>query len=139
MEYAFNPVFQSNNIDSLDRTAERDLILANEELSTMKDQINIEALENASYEQSKEETVNKYYSLLRDINGNDLAAKERAIKELPAVKNKVDQFNKPKLSKRSTLTAIQTKIEFLKSKLHIKKIQSVSGYISYFRTSNLSH
>jgi hypothetical protein len=33
----------------------------------MKDQINIESLENASYEQSKEQAFETYNSLLRDI------------------------------------------------------------------------
>jgi hypothetical protein len=35
-----------------------------------------------------------------------------AIKELPAVKNKIVQINKLVLQSHSTLTAIQTKIEF---------------------------
>lgn len=135
LEYVFNPVFQSNDIDSIDRSAERELISANEELSQLKDQINLEAMENASYEKSKDEAFAVYDQLLKDVSGNDLAAKERAIKDLPAAKNKVAQFNKPKLSKRSTLTAIQTKIEFLKSKLHIKQQQQINGFISYFKIS----
>ena len=133
LEYAFNPVFQSNDIDSIDRSTERELISANEELSQLQDQINLESLENASYEKSKKEAFAFYDQLLKDVNGNDLAAKERAIKELPSAQNKVAQFNKPKLSKRSTLTAIQTKIEFLKSKLHIKQQQQINGFISYFK------
>jgi hypothetical protein len=81
-------------------------------LSNINDQINIESLENASYEQSKEQAFETYNSLLRDINGNDLAAKKKAIKELPAEKNKIIQLNKPKLQSHSTLTTITAKMEF---------------------------
>ena len=133
LEYVFNPVFQSNDIDSIDRSTERELISANEELSRLKDQISLEDLENASYEKSKEEAFAVYDQLLKDVNGNDLAAKERAIKELPSAQNKVAQFNKPKRNSRSTLTAILAKIEFLKSKLHIKQQQQINGFISYFK------
>jgi hypothetical protein len=102
-------------------------------LSRLRDQISLEALENASYEKSKEEAFAVYDQLLKDVSGNDLAAKERAIKELPSAQNKVAQFNKPKRNSRSTLTAILAKIEFLKSKLHIKQQQQINGFISYFK------
>lgn len=44
---------------------QKELLSANEELSQLKDQINLEALENASYEKSKEEAFTVYDQLLK--------------------------------------------------------------------------
>lgn len=35
----------------------------------------------------------KALHILKDVSGSDLAAKERAIKDIPAAKNKVAQFH----------------------------------------------
>ena len=98
----------------------------------MKDKINTEALENSNYEESKKQALLKYEALKNDLQSADLATKERAMKELPGAKNKLEQYNRQKSTSRTSLNAIQTKIQYLRSKLHIKKAQSINGFISYF-------
>ena len=82
LEDVFNPVFQSNEIDSIDCAAEKELISANEELSWLKDRLSLEDMENASYQKSEEEAFVVYDQLLMDVYGNNIVAKEGVIKVL---------------------------------------------------------
>jgi len=94
LTYLFNPIFQSTNIDSVDRIIETQIALAEEEKSNVEAKIIYEKAENINNSLGKEEAIKSYNQLLNDINSDDLATKEKATKELPAAKNKMEQFTK---------------------------------------------
>jgi len=60
-----------------------------------------------------------------------LAVREKAIKDLSAAKNKFESYNQIKMEPVNQIQAINIKLEFLKSRLHIRKAQSVNGFISF--------
>jgi hypothetical protein len=68
-----------------------------------------------------------------NITSQDLAVRERAIKDLPAAKSRAESFNQIKNTPVNPIAAINIKMNFLQSKLHIRKLESITGFISYFK------
>lgn len=132
LEYIYNPVLISQDIDSLDLTTAKEIELTKQELSNNQSQLAIFQAQQIQYENQKKEAFQKFVEVQNNINSSELAVKEKAIKELPAAKAKYEQFNQIKNQPVNQINAINIKMNFLKSKLHIKKHQSINGFISYF-------
>jgi hypothetical protein len=69
----------------------------------------------------------RYSNVQSELNSDDLAERERATKEFEAAKHRLEGLTPP-LDNRSTL---QVRLNFQRSKLHIKKAQSIDGYIQF--------
>lgn len=133
LDYIYNPVLQSQNIDSMDLTIAKEIELTKQELFNNEAQLKIYHMQQSQYEEQKKEAFAKYAEVRENINSSDLATRERAMKDLPAAKNKYESFNQIKSQSVNQIAAINVKMEFLKSKLYVKKAQSINGFISYFQ------
>ena len=86
----------------------------------------------------KKKTENKaiqdeYNKALKDLNSNDLSAKEMATKSIQRLKSAYENsLNKIPVFPED-FTALKNKIAFLKSKIHIVKTQSINGYLKYIQ------
>ena len=121
LEYVFNPVLKSENIDSLDASIQREIALTKLDISKATQANNL-------WHQQKAATIQRFTRLRDDLNSEDLAAREYATKEFPRAKTEVESLREP----INEIPALQEKIKFLNSKLHIQQNQSINGYISYF-------
>lgn len=133
MDYVFNPVFSSQNIDSTDKQTEKELFDALQELSTKQELYNAKL---QVIQQKKEENKliqAEYNKALKDLNSTDLSAKEMAMKSIQKLKSSYENSlnNVPVFPEN--FTALNNKIAFLKSKLHIVKTQSINGYLKYIQ------
>lgn len=132
LEYTYNPVLQSRNIDSLDLTTAKEIELTKQELSNNEAQLQIYQSQQIQYEKQKKEAFTKYSEIMENINSSDLSVKEKAMKNLSAAKNKYESFNQISTVPINQTNAINIKMNFLKSKLYIKQTQTINGFISYF-------
>jgi inner membrane protein len=130
LDFSFNPVFKSVNIDTIDLQIEKDIQLLNEEIANNKtNEINIR-LQDIEKDRLKKVAFTKLQEVETNINSNDLDVKEQAIKQLTKVRNDYEQLtiNSFKTVQNNS-TAIR--LNYLKSKLHYKKKNSISGYLTY--------
>ena len=133
MDYVFNPVFASQNIDSTDKQTEKELFDALQELSTKQQLYNAKL---QVIEQKKEENKAiqaEYNKALKDLNSNDLSAKEMAMKSIAKLKSSYENSLNSIPVFPENFTALNNKIAFLKSKIHIVKTQSINGYLKYIQ------
>ncbi|MDE3185086.1 MAG: hypothetical protein KGM16_16880 [Bacteroidota bacterium] len=75
----------------------------------------------------------KYNKALNGLNSNDHSAKEMAMKSIQKLKSsyKNSLNNFPVIPEN--FTALNNKIAFLKSKIHIVKNEPVNGYLKYIQ------
>lgn len=133
MDYVFNPVFSSQNIDNTDKQTEKELFDALQELST-KQQIYRGKLQEIEQKKAENKAIqDEYHKALKDLNSNDLSAKEMAMKSIQKLKSAYENSlnNLPVFPEN--FTALNNKIAFLKSKIHIVKTQSINGYLKYIQ------
>lgn len=122
LENVFNPVFATADIDSIDGAAER-------EISLVRLEIEAENAKQAMYWQEKAAAESRYKSVLADLNSDDLAVREKAVREQDAAAAALKSVPKP-LDNRQ---ALRVRLNYLQSKLHVKKSQSINGYMQYIQ------
>lgn len=61
------------------------------------------------------------------IHSADLAVKEKAVKNLPSIEKSYESMQEHS----SIIKQVLLRLKFLEQKLHVKKNQSISGFISY--------
>jgi hypothetical protein len=107
-------------VDSLDLSMAKEISLANFDMQQENQRQNQYLIER----RKAMETFSNVQSLL---NSDDLAERERATKEFEAAKRHLESLTPP-LDNRP---ALQVRLAFLRSRLHIKKAQSIDGYIQF--------
>lgn len=133
LDYVFNPVFSSQNIDSTDKQTEKELFDALQELST-KQQLYSGKLQEIEQKKEENKAIQiEYNKALKDLNSNDLSAKEMAMKSAQKLKSAYENSLTNLRIIPENFTALNNKIAFLKSKIHIVKTQSINGYLKYIQ------
>lgn len=122
LENVFNPVLTSNDVDSLDGSTEKEIALLRMELEA-------ENAKQAQYWQQKAQAQNAYQKVLTDLNSTDLATSEKAVREKESAGRAFEAISKP-LDNRP---ALRVRLNYLQSKLHVKKSQSITGYLEYIQ------
>ena len=120
LSYVFNPVFRSNDIDSISADIEREISLT---------KIQLDAIANAKkiFEEKKMLIFKELAKVQDNLSSPDLAVKEKAIKEFPQLQRAYASLQEP----AETTKQILIRLSYLNQKLHIKKTQKISGFISY--------
>ena len=116
----------------MDLSIAKEIELTKQELFNNEAQLKIYHMQQSQYEEQKKEAFAKYAEVRENINSSDLATRERAMKDLPLAKSKYESFSQIKSIPVNQISAINIKLNFLKSKLYVKKSQSINGFISYF-------
>ena len=132
LQNIYNPVLKGNSIDSIDINMQKDALVAEEEINILKSKIAEQLQAEAIFQIQKKEAQQNYDSIYRSIQSADLATKERAIKDVQSAKNHLFQFQHHTYNPTNTLKIAQEKLSFLKSKQHIYKQQTVSGFMEFF-------
>ena len=120
MQHVFNPIFRSNDIDSIDENIIKDI-------SLIKLQMQENSIAMQLYTVTQAKKVNAFNQVKEDINSTDLAVKEKAIKEYDRLKSQADPSSAPV----NTNQALQLRLNYLTAKTHIIKRQSITGFMSY--------
>lgn len=120
LSYVFNPVFRSNDFDSINIEVEKQISLIKLQLAEIESQ-------KISFNTRKELLYQEVTSTREKVNSADLATKEKAVKELPSLERAYNSLNPPATNSKPLLT----RLSYLEQKLHIHKTQSISGYISF--------
>jgi hypothetical protein len=120
LSYVFNPVFRSNDVDSINAEIEREISLT---------KIQLEAIANSKkiFEQKKSRIFKELITAQENLSSADLATKEKAIKEFPQMQRAYASLQEP----AETTQQILIRLSYLNQKLHIRKTQKISGFISY--------
>ena len=133
MDYVFNPVFSSQNIDSTDKQTEKELFDALQELSTKKELYNAKLQEIEQKKAENKAIQSEYNKALQDLDSRDLSEKEMAMKSAQKLKSAYENSLTNLRIIPENFTALNNKIAFLKSKIHIVKTQSINGYLKYIQ------
>ena len=120
MQHVFNPIFRSNDIDSIDENIIKDI-------SLIKLQMQENSIAMQVYTVTQAKKVNVFNQVKEEINSSDLAVKEKAIKEYDRLKSQADPSSAPV----NTNQALQLRLNYLTGKTHIIKRQSITGFMSY--------
>jgi inner membrane protein len=120
LSYIYNEVFKSNNIDSTDENIIKDISLIR--LQLMENNFNI-----IQWKAKKDRSIKAYNEVQEALKSEDLAEREKAIKEQQKAKSEIENISEPV----NNSMALETRLRFLQSKSTIKKTQSISGFISY--------
>jgi inner membrane protein len=124
IKYIINPYFSSSTkVDSVDNSVDKELALLTIELNNNTQEIN-------QYYSQKGKLSNQLEQVQSNINSQDLAVKERAMKDMPGIKSDYENLRSP-TDKRET---INTRIAYLRSKKVVVTNQNINGFISYFTT-----
>ena len=132
LDYLYNPIFKSSDIDSIDLSTEKDIELTKQEISNNQQQQAIYSRELGERLANKQKLYIQYQKILQEENSTDLAIKEHAIREVNKAKSDYENYSTTTSQPTNQSTALAIRLQFLQSKLHIKKSQSITGYISYF-------
>ena len=132
LQNVYNPVLKGNSVDSVDINIQKDLLVAEEEINILKSKIAEQVQVEELFQKQKREAQQNYDSIYQAIQSPDLATKEKAIKEVQAAKSHLAQFQNHTYNPMNTLKIAQEKLSFLKSKQHIYKQQTVSGFMEFF-------
>lgn len=120
LSYVFNPVFRSNDVDSINSDIEKEISLT---------RIQLESAEYAQkiYEAKKSRIFNELTAAKQNLLSADLATKEKAVKDYPQLEKTFSSLLEPSESIQPFLI----RLAYLNQKLHIRKTQKISGFISY--------
>ncbi len=130
LDYSFNPVFQSQNIDTIDAAIEQQINILNQEIAN--DNANKISLAEAQRETKR--MINDKIQMIaqseKDLNSENLYIKEQAMKRLPAARMQLEQLQQNSTTYiKNNFTQIRMK--YLQSKLRYKKLNTITGYITY--------
>ena len=120
LSYIYNEVFNSTDIDSTDENTIKDI-------SLLRLQLQENDFHIMQWKAKKERSINAFNKVQEGLESEDLAEREKAIKEQQKARSEIENISEPVNSSR----ALETRLNFLQSKLHIKKTQKISGFISY--------
>lgn len=120
LSYIYNELFKSNDIDSTDENTIKDISLLR--LQIQENNFNV-----TQWRAKKERSIKAYNEVQEALKSEDLAEREKAIKEQQRAKSEIENISEPV----NNSVALETRLNFLQSKSHIKKTQSISGFISY--------
>jgi hypothetical protein len=125
LSYVFNPVFRSTDVDSVNTDVEKDISLT---------KIQLEAVANAKrlFEEKKSRIFKELTTAQENLSSADLAIKEKAIKEYPQMQRAYASLQEP----AETTQQILIRLSYLNQKLHFRKTQKISGFISYITFKN---
>lgn len=130
LEYVFNPVFKSKNVDSVDKQIEQQINMINEEIANNYANKENEKLQEIEKEDHKKAAELLLQQLEKDVNSEDLYVKEQALKKLPHARLEFNQFQKSSV-KPIKSNSINIRMNYLKSRLHIRKLNSITGFVTY--------
>lgn len=131
LKNVYRPILSSNNIDSIDTQTEKEIQLLNEEIAiNTQQEINNNIIERQK-QNKKNETLKRLTELEKDLSSTELEIKEKAVKDYQKVKTEYEQLSSETTLKTSTANSLQIRLNYLKNKLHIKKNQTINGYIMY--------
>jgi len=104
-----------------------------QELSAKQELYNAKLQEIQQKKEENKLIQAEYNKALKDLNSTDLSAKEMAMKSIRKLKSSYGNSlnNVPVFPEN--FTALNNKIAFLKSKIHIVKTQSINGYLKYIQ------
>ena len=119
LSYVYNPVFRSTDGDSVNSDVEREISLT---------KIQLEAVANAKklFEEKKSRIFKELITAQENLSSVDLSTKEKAIKEFPQMQRAYASLQEP----AETTQQILIWLSYLNQKLHIRKTQKISGFIS---------
>lgn len=121
LDHVANPVLRSRDVDSLDLGIAK-------EIELVKLQIDRSEAERRQFEALRQKAGERLKEAQSGLNSPEMAVKERAVKDYPAAKVAYESLREPLDQSR----ALRLQLNFLQSKLHIKKRQIINGYVSYF-------
>lgn len=133
MDFLKSPIFKSVVVDSIDLQTAKDLELAKQELSQQNEQLRYWADEMKIYQLKKNAAYEVLKKLEHDLQSDDLAVKESAMRNIAKARADVETLESRKIRPVDQTQAIVTKMNFLRSKMRIQKQQSISGYIQYLQ------
>lgn len=113
-------MFKSNDLDSINYEVEKQISLVKLQLAEIENK-------RRDHQQRKQSLMEELMATKEALNSPDLATKERAIKDLPALERSYNALHTPTDNAKPLLT----QLNYLEQKLHIRKTQSISGFISY--------
>ena len=87
------------------------------------------------FEEKKSRIFNELTIAENNLSSPDLAIKEKAIKEYPQLQRSYTSLQEP----AETTQQILLRLSYLNEKLHIRKTQKISGFISYITFKNNRH
>lgn len=120
LENVYNPTFTSTDIDSIDVATEK-------ELNLLQLQLREEAQKQNGYVQQRQKAFESLSAVQQALNSTDMAEREKAIKEYEKVKRIYEDFENP----FDNRPALNIRLQYLQSRLHIKKSQAISGYLAF--------
>jgi hypothetical protein len=125
LSWVFNPVFRSTDVDSVNTDVEREISLT---------KIQLEAVANTKklFEERKSRIFKELTIAQENLSSADLAIKEKAIKEYPHMQRAYASLQEP----AETTQQILIRLSYLNQKLHFRKTQKISGFISYITFKN---
>jgi hypothetical protein len=120
LSWVFNPVFRSTDVDSVNTDVEREISLT---------KIQLESVANTKklFEERKSRIFKELTIAQENLSSADLAIKEKAIKEYPQMQRAYASLQEP----AETTQQILIRLSYLNQKLHFRKTQKISGFISY--------
>jgi hypothetical protein len=132
LQNVYNPVLKGNSVDSFDLNVQKDMLIAEEEINILKSRIEEQRQTEQLFQKQKREAQRQYDSIYQAIQSPDLATKEKAMKDVQSAKTHLAQFQNHTYNPTTTLKIAQDKLNFLRSKQRIYKLQTVSGFMEYF-------
>ncbi len=122
LDYVINPLLRSDRIDSIDLNAAK-------EISEIELQIKLGNDIDEQFQAQKTKALNDLKTTEKDLNSEDLAKKENAIKDFESKRRTVYQLSKPTTK---NFPLLKMRLDFLRKKLRIVKEQEVSGYLAFY-------
>lgn len=122
LDYVVNPLLRSDRIDSTDLNTAK-------EISEIELQMKLANDIHEQFQEQKTKTSEDLKKTENDLNSEDLATKENAIKDIESKRRAVDQLSKPTTQ---NFPLLQMRLAFLRKKLRIIKEQKVSGYLAFY-------
>jgi len=120
LEHVFNPVFTFSNVDSIDASVEKDMALLQLEIAKANQ-------EQAAYLQEQHTLQTQLTAATQNLSSPDLATKEQATSTIAKLRTSLQQLKPPYNNKK----ALQARLSYLQNQLHVRKMQMVSGYVSW--------
>ena len=128
LSYVFNPVFRSNDVDSVNSDIEREISLT---------KIKLDEIANAKrmFEEKKNRIFNELLAARNNLSSADLAVKEKAVKKYPQIERSYASLQQPS----ETTEPILIRLNYLKGTLHVRKNQNISEFISFITFKKNNH
>jgi inner membrane protein len=126
LEYAKNPVFRTDRVDSMDLNIAKEIAEINIQL--LRDQN-----ESQAFNLKRSKAISDLTETEADLLSTDLSIRQKATEELQQKKTAfLSMQNIPNFSTGRDLLLLRKR--FLNTKLHIKKSQLINGYLAHYET-----